>query len=257
MGVKRIWGLIGAFAGKRAANISNTNDLCSEELKRLQDELVREDVKPIPHVINTQINVEDPYNQPFTKKEFYSTLKKCKKNSAAGIDQISYEIIRKLPRDYLDIMFRIFNECFITGQYPEMWRRTLVKFIPKPGGKGTRPVSLTPSPGKIMERMINCRLEHFVESNDLIPVHQIGFRKERSAMECVIALASDILEGFTEGKGTVAVALDIKGAFNALLPAEVVGELERVNAPTRIINFVSFMITKRHLSFDDKSPSRE
>ncbi|XP_051155209.1 uncharacterized protein LOC127277858 [Leptopilina boulardi] len=148
MGVKRIWGLIGAFAGKRAANISNTNDLCSEELKRLQDELVREDVKPIPH----------------------DSIRKC--------------------------------------------------------GAG---------------RWLNLSRNQ---------EERVPDRKERSAMDCVIALASDILEGFTEGKGTVAVALDIKGAFNALLPAEVGISIENETIPNTPTLFYLGVILDSKLTWE-------
>lgn len=60
-------------------------------------------------------------------------------------------------------------------------------------------------------------------------------------------LVTDIIGGFTKGKGTGAVALDVKGAFNALSPEAVLDQLMRIEAPTRIINFVSLTITSRNI----------
>lgn len=56
-----------------------------------------------------------------------------------------------------------------------------------------------------------------------------------------------------KGKGTAAVALDIKGAFNALLASAIVEELIRAEVPERILNFVSFMVSKRLLNFHENT----
>lgn len=107
--------------------------------------------------------------------------------------------------------------------------------------------------GKLLERMVHHRLKHFIENRRLIPRHQIGFRKARSSTDCVTMLVTDIIGGFTRGKGTAAVALDVKGTVNALSPAAVLDQLARIRAPSIIINFVAFMITSRNLFFRERS----
>lgn len=108
-----------------------------------------------------------------------------------------------------------------------------------------------------MERLVNRRLEHFVEHNDLIPQQQFGFRKSRSALDCVTSLVSDIKEGFVLGRETAPIALDIKGAFNALLSGKILERLVSVGVSPRIINFVSHMINNRNLFFQDTdAPSK-
>lgn len=126
-----------------------------------------------------------------------------------------------------------------------------MKFIPKQGGKANRLISLTSSLGKLMERIVHRRLEHFIEHRRLIPSYQFGFLKKRSAVDCVSVLVADVLRGFVMGKGTVALALDIKGAFSVLLPSAVLQELRDCGAPARVNNFVAFMISKRNLYFHE------
>lgn len=125
----------------------------------------------------------------------------------------------------------------------------MVKFIPKPGGKGNRPISLTSNAGKLMERLVQRRLDHFLGSKRLIPPHQFGFRRNRSAIDCVSVLVTDAMNGFAKKKGTAVLALDVKGAFNALLPAKVLEDLVDCKVPERIFNFIAHMITDRKLIF--------
>lgn len=257
MGSKRIWGLISAFSGKYSKAGINTNNPNSAELKTLQDEIVREDIPPIPHTNEVQIDESNCYNAPFTRTEFFSALSEYKKDSAPGLDKISYTVIKKLPLPCLESIFQFYNKCFIESSFPDTWRSTLVRFIPKPSGKGFRPISLTSALGKLMERIVHARLEHFVDSRGLIPDHQFGFRRERSALDCVSVLAMDINKNFSHGKSTAVVALDIKGAFNALLPSAVLQQLRDDEVPGRLLNFISFMITNRSLHFgDDLVPPR-
>ncbi|XP_051156203.1 uncharacterized protein LOC127278511 [Leptopilina boulardi] len=194
---------------------------------------------------------EDPYNLPFSRDELNWAINLCKKDSAPGKDQIPNIIFRKLPLSSLEELRDILNVCFRFSIFPDSWTESLVKFIPKPGGKGYRPISLTSSVGKLMERLIQKRLDHHVEFNRLIPPHQFGFRKNRSVTDCVSVLVVDVLKGFTLGQGTAALALDLKGAFNALLPSKILDHLARCGTPTRLRNFVAHMVCRRNISFKE------
>ena len=59
-----------------------------------------------------------------------------------------------------------------------------------------------------------------MEFGDCIPPNQYGFRRGRSSLDCVAAVVCDFLSGFGSGESSYALALDLKGAFNAVLPAE-------------------------------------
>lgn len=55
------------------------------------------------------------------------------------------------------------------------------------------------------------------------------------------------------GRGTAVLAIDIKGAFNALLSEVIMDQLRETVVPGRLVNFVSFMVSKRSLFFDASS----
>lgn len=80
-----------------------------------------------------------------------------------------------------------------------------------------------------MELLVHARLEPYSENNNLIYNFQFGFRRERFVLHCTSALTLDILQGFSQKRSTATVALDIKRAFNALLPSAVLAQLDRDN----------------------------
>ena len=100
------------------------------------------------------------------------------------------------------------------------------------------------------------RVEHLAESGDWVPPNQYGFRRGRSSLDCVAAVVCDILSGFGSGESSYALALDLKGAFNAVLPVELFRQLSDLRLPDRLLTFISFFIAKRYLYFSssDSSP---
>lgn len=90
-------------------------------------------------------------------------------DSAPGLDGISYAVIRKLPQITSDLLLELFNRFFLGSEFPTDWRNTNVIFIPKPGGKSFRPISLTSTLCKLFERIVHKRLEHVEERGNFIP----------------------------------------------------------------------------------------
>lgn len=67
--------------------------------------------------------------------------------------------------------------------------------IGKPGKDNSkasnyRPISLTSNLGKVMERMINSRLNYVIENKNFICSYQSGFRKGRNTMDSIVCLES-------------------------------------------------------------------
>ena len=94
------------------------------------------------------------------------------------------------------------------------------------------------------------------EHGDWIPPNQYGFRQGRSSLDCVAAVVCDFLADFGAGQSSFALALDLKGAFNAVLPGELFKQLRVLGLPGRLINFISFLTAKCNLFFSasDTSP---
>uniref|UniRef100_A0A1Y1K316 Reverse transcriptase domain-containing protein n=1 Tax=Photinus pyralis TaxID=7054 RepID=A0A1Y1K316_PHOPY len=110
------------------------------------------------------------------------------------------------------------TRCFVTV-VPSEWKQAVVVPIPKRGkdpllAQHYRPISLTSCLGKLLEKMVNGRLQTFLERNNIYVPYQTGFRKGRSTIDHLVKLSDRILNTFDSGEHLVGVFFDIKGAYD-------------------------------------------
>jgi hypothetical protein len=93
--------------------------------------------------------------------------------------------------------------------------------IPKPGKspndhKSYRPISLLNITGKIFERILTNCLNLLLESYNLLPPEQFGFRAQRSTQNPIVLveLQTDITRHANLGECTVGVFLNIERTFD-------------------------------------------
>lgn len=79
---------------------------------------------------------------------------------------------------------------------PDSWRSSVTLFVPKSTPGKFRPISLNSCFLKILENLIFCRLDWWVEKEDLLPSFQFGFRKGKSCLNNLSLLATEIHTGF-------------------------------------------------------------
>lgn len=158
------------------------------------------------------------YNIPIKYQEMTEAIKQTK-STAVGPDNISYQMIKKLPEDAIKGILAIYNYIWTTRRYPSIWK--IADVIPiakanKPKNKSTsyRPISLICCMSKIMERIINKRLNWILESKNLYAEHQNGGRNNRNTMDSIIQLEDTVLNGFVENKHTIATFIDVEKAFD-------------------------------------------
>ena len=75
----------------------------------------------------------------------------------------------------------LFQKIWEMGVVPSLWKKAIVVPIMKADKDPTsttsyRPISLTSTMGKTMERIINARLNWLLETNNIIANEQAGFR---------------------------------------------------------------------------------
>lgn len=145
-------------------------------------------------------------------------LKKTK-DTAPGSDGISYAHLKNLPVCAYDYLAKIF-ECSIKSCYfPTDWKSGLVKLIPKTGKDHSsvlnyRPITLLVTLGKVFERIIKSKLNPFIESNNILPESQAGFRQARSTQDQLFKLAQDAAESVNTGGITIASFFDVQKAYD-------------------------------------------
>ncbi|GFN80537.1 RNA-directed DNA polymerase from mobile element jockey [Plakobranchus ocellatus] len=118
---------------------------------------------------------------PWFTQECRQALQERKKaqnksnESAAGPDAVYCQFLRHLPESSLHILLKLFNNIWTTGDIPPSWREAS-------DPSNYRPIALTSCLCKTLERMVNDRLVHVLESTNLLSKVQCGFRKDHSTL---------------------------------------------------------------------------
>ena len=193
---------------------------------------------------NTEI-----YNTPFTLHELTHAISMCGQTSV-GPDDIHYDFFKHLSPSALTYLLTAINELFANNTFPATWQESIIIPILKPQkdkqqAKSYRPISLTSCASKVTERMVNTRLKHFLESNDLLDKHQCGFRRGKSTTDNIIRLITDIRTGFHHKQTTVAAFLDITAAFDRVQKPALIYKLHKLGLRGHLANFIINFLTNR------------
>jgi ribonuclease HI len=190
-----------------------------------------------------------PYNLPFTIEELQNALQKSH-DTAAGPDEVPYQLLKQLPESTATLLLQIFNTYWENDTFPEIWRHATIVPIPKPGKDDTdpssyRPIALTSCICKVMERMINNRLMWYLETNGLISPAQSGFRKQRSCMDHVVRLETFIREGFAQKQHVVAIFFDLEKAYDTTWKYGILKDLKDIGLEGHLPRFIQNFLQDR------------
>ncbi|GFV30714.1 probable RNA-directed DNA polymerase from transposon X-element [Trichonephila clavipes] len=159
-----------------------------------------------------------PYNCNFTMTELKKALLQAY-NTCPGPDRITYTMLRHLNPDSLTNILCLYNRVWKEHYYPSIWREAIVIPILKPGKVATDPLSyhtiaLTSCFCKTFERMVNTRLVYVLEKEKCVSPLQSGFRKDRSPIDNIVYLESQIRDAFVRRNHLVSLFFDIEKAYD-------------------------------------------
>lgn len=101
--------------------------------------------------------------------------------------------------------------------------------------------------GKILDRIIATRLQHYMETNSRLAERQFGFRHGRSTAQALETLTSEIRSNKINGKHSLVVSMDIGNAFNTISHAAVETELRGTGCPERLTRMSMDFLAKREV----------
>lgn len=225
---------------------SFVNDTQEQVLKRSSS------IHPLSH------NLE----QPITIQELDFALKNTKPKRAAGPDRIPPELLINASPEVKESLTALYNLCLTQEHFPKEWKVAKVKVIRKAGVRdwtspsSYRPISLLPVAGKVFERIIKERMTASIDANNAMSPNQYGFRKGKSTTSAIQALTSYARQN--PNVYTIAIFIDIKGAFDSLWWPEVFHNLNRIGISKPIFNVLKSYLSDRILqfSYDQETISR-
>ena len=147
----------------------------------------------------------------------------------------------------LRFLLDILNDFFSSGVFPNQWNEFLIAFIPKANSNKARPIALASCLLKLLEKLIIHRLTWYLENNELLSKYQFGFRKGKSCIDNLAILINCIQKAFYENNSLAALFLDIKGAFDNVVPDLLLKDLAELKLPKEYLTFFESLIKKRKL----------
>ena len=203
----------------------------------------------LPAAVDFSTAEHTAYNEPFTMSELLSAVSSLR-SVAEGPDAVHNDMLRHLPAAALEVLLAIFNTSWETGTFPEAWREATVIPLLKAGKSGLdplhyRPISLTSSLSKLMEKMVNMRLSWFLEHHGVFTNAQCGFRKHRSSVDHILSLDTEVRACFSEKKHLGAVFFDIEAAYDTVLRQSILRKLFRYGIRGRMGFFIENFLSSR------------
>ena len=131
-----------------------------------------------------------------------------------GPDLLPPQLFKNLNELQEFDLLKIINFYWNNG-LPSQWKSAITIPIPKPNKPphlptSYRPISLTNTLCKTMERLVNLRLKMFLADKNLLDPKQSGFRAGLSSLDGVSRLENQIRINQMEGRATLAVFLDLQ-----------------------------------------------
>lgn len=111
--------------------------------------------------------------------------------------------------------------------------------------KSYRPISLTCTMCKVIEKIINRRLWFNLERSNLINRFQSGFRKHRSTTDNLVQLHTEALDAFANKQELIAVFFDMNKAFDTTWRHRVLRKLKQWKIDGNILYFNKNFLDER------------
>ena len=172
---------------------------------------------PIPGIV---------YNIPLMtfrfigEKEIVSLIKSLNVHKSSQLKGISTQYLKD-ALVVLTVEFTyLINKCLDDGIMPNAWCAGTITPVPKNGMSKAmpdyRPISVLPSPSKLIERAVYNQLIYHLESYGLLDNRQHGFRRDHSTCSAVFEFTQYLYNNVDNRKFISCVFIDYSKAFDTI-----------------------------------------
>ncbi|OHW96943.1 endonuclease reverse transcriptase [Colletotrichum incanum] len=192
-------------------------------------------------------------NLPFprvTKDEVQTSIFSAR-STTPGSDGITTAVLKTAWPVIEDIVFWLYSGCVREGWHPTCFKEAILVILPKPGKRDRalprshRPIALLSVLGKGLERLVARRLAWTTAKFRVLHDQQFGALPLRSCSDLIAAAIHDIEYAWQRGLVTSMLTLDIKGAFDAVLPGRLIRRLRCQGWPENLVQWVSSFVRGR------------
>ncbi|UYV72172.1 hypothetical protein LAZ67_9002061 [Cordylochernes scorpioides] len=207
---------------KNAANLLGNSYQISSKIKfEIKDKKVEKKARKIIHDCKNVTSTYNIFHEKINMKELDYALENTDLNKTPGPDGIHGQMISNLGKNGKEKLLDIFNNSWKTGKLPQDWKTATIIPIKKldksaDDPKNYRPISLTSICCKLMEKIILRRLTYHLDTRNLLPEEQYGFRKGHGTIDQLLFFTQKVKDAQNRKptNHTIAAFLDLTQAFD-------------------------------------------
>ena len=183
-----------------------------------------------------------------TEEEVRTEFRRVHPKKAAGPDQIKPKILKTCADQLAGIFTVLFNLSFSQCIVPSIWKTSCIVPIPKKKPvsclNDLRPVALTSSVIKVLERIVLKRLESLVDP--FLDPLQFAYRRKRNAEDAVLYVLNKIYAHLDNANACIRLMFfDFSSAFNTIQCHLLLEKLIRMNVDFHTASWILDYLTDR------------
>ena len=149
-----------------------------------------------------------------------TTLLSMRNSPACGADGVCVRVLRAAFPAVGYIILHIINTCLLQADFQPSWKHSLVHPLFKTGDPSNpsnyRPISIIPVISKVVERLVQRQLYHYLSSNHLLSPNQHGFRPHHSTETALVTVTDRILTAADGGEIALLCLIDLSKCFDTI-----------------------------------------
>lgn len=201
---------------------------------------------------------DSPNDHPFTLMELSHVILNIPERITLGMDNITASLVKNLLSLYPTLLLKLFNGCLKYSYFPDIWKESRAILLPKPDKptdlpSSYRPICINSIFGKVLEKLLNNRLYHFLHSRKLLHPKQFGFTHNTSATAALVNLKNKLKSAITTDNKTLLISLDISNAFNTIWIPFVLDFFKRNNLPRNLYLLLNAALSDRSITYPLRS----
>lgn len=181
----------------------------------------------------------------------YVALSKLNHKSSPGPDNIRPQDLKNNIFHLKLVLIHLIKRIVKTGTIPHLMKVTYLRPIFKSGSKNNlscyRPVGSVSVITKILEHYICMQLQSYLTKWEIISNAQYGFIPQKSTVDLLERLTSDVNRALNENKFVIAVATDLTKAFDLVCYRLMLDKLTKIGIGGQLFKLFEDYFTGRTL----------
>ena len=171
------------------------------------------------------------------------------KSNACGVDGISAYFLKLGIEHSVYAFTDIINASLKFNKFPERWKQSLVKPLPKVSNPSVasdyRPISLLPAFSKIVEKLVAKQMVDYLKQTGYLDNLQSAYKQSHSTITALLNVSDDIYEALENSELTFLVLLDYSKAFDCANHRLILAKLKAAGFRDDSLSWITSYLTGR------------